>query len=71
MTTIKEQIEQEAKELAAVPKIPVKTFTGAVARCQVCGTLVYKNTLADVNPHVTSKGGQPRMACEVCCGRKR
>jgi hypothetical protein len=72
MSELTDKIAQEKAELEAVPKVPLAKFrTGRVARCQVCGALVYANTLNDINAHVTAKGGTPRMACEVCYGRKR
>jgi formylmethanofuran dehydrogenase subunit E len=36
-TALEMQIEQEAKELKEVPKIPVQRFFGSHARCHFCG----------------------------------
>ena len=63
------QIAQEAKELADVPKIPVRQFyQGAVARCHFCGAVVQKATL---EPWDKNRKGVQRLACEVCRGISR
>lgn len=63
------QIAQEAKELADVPKIPIRHFyQGAVQRCAFCGAVVPKQTLEEWDKY---RKGPKRLACEVCRGISR
>jgi hypothetical protein len=60
-TKLEQQIEQEAKELADVPKIPLtQFFQGQVQRCGMCGQLKPASELQEMaNAH-------GRKACEEC-----
>jgi len=59
-TALEMQIEQEKKELDAVPKVPISHFFGSHARCHVCGQL---EKAEDLKPF-----DRNRKACRRCKG---
>jgi len=59
-TALELEIEQEAKELAEVPKLPV-TY-GSHKRCHICGQIYSEHDLAPYDQHT----GQLRHACPHC-----
>lgn len=44
-TALEAQIEQERRELEAVPKIPVSKFMGSHKRCHICGQIFSEHDL--------------------------
>ena len=62
------QIEQEAKELAAVPKIPISQFTASRhIRCHICGQLYKESELLEFDTHIpVAPGMMYRRACPNC-----
>jgi hypothetical protein len=63
-TALEAQIEQEKKELEAVPKIPVQHYMGTTLRCHLCGQVFPAGTLQPFDEHIP--GVKPRMACPSC-----
>jgi hypothetical protein len=60
-TALEAQIQQEAKELAGVPKIPIQTFMGAIKRCHICGQISSAEELKPFDTHI-----DPSLAREAC-----
>lgn len=66
-TALEAQIEQEAKELAEVPKIPIQQFMGGpMVRCHICGAVVPQSSLQSFDSHTIEFGGIERHACPNC-----
>lgn len=62
-TGLEMQIDQEAKELANVPKEPIYKFRGMHSRCHICGQV--KNA-DEMKPYDTHIRGTVRQACKAC-----
>lgn len=59
------QIEQERRELDAVPKIPLTAFLGGPAvRCHICGQVFRESELEIFDGHV--RHAAKRKACPNC-----
>lgn len=67
-TELEVMIEQEAKELAEVPKIPISVFMngGRMVRCHLCGDVVPQSSLQPFDEHTVEFGGIARSACPCC-----
>jgi hypothetical protein len=63
-TQLEAQIEEEKKELEAVPKIPIQQFMGITTRCHLCGQVFPSGTLQPFDTHVPNV--RPRFACPNC-----
>jgi len=63
-TALEMQIEQEKKELDAVPKAPIHKFLGSHARCHLCGQLYHPEEGTSFDQHT----GNPRKKCPNCGG---
>lgn len=67
-TQLEAQIEQEKKELEAVPKIPIQRYVGVAVRCHLCGQVVSSGDLQPFDTHKADNGAGPatRHACPNC-----
>lgn len=62
------QIQLEAAELNAVPKIPISHFTaGRAMRCNLCGQVFHAEKLLEFDTHIpVPQGFDYRVACPNC-----
>lgn len=61
------QIEEERRELEAVPKIPIAQFMGGPKiRCHICGQIFPVEQLQSYDTHNPGQYRQPRLACPGC-----
>lgn len=66
-TELEVMIEQEAKELAEVPKIPIQQFMGGPkTRCHLCGQLHPTESLQPFEVIDSMRGPQERLAGPCC-----